>query len=128
MHEVNFEGVVLDFCDACHGIWFDADELAFTAELATDIPEIAAVKKDARTTPHTCPRCGEPQKLEEMKFLQAQELLVDRCPQCKGIWIDKGELPKIEAMAARIGDAKSKVLLTARQLRAQGYQILGIKT
>lgn len=128
LHEVSFEGVLLDFCDACQGIWFDEDELAFTIELSTDIPNISEIQKDAKITDHGCPHCGDQQKLEEMKFVQVQDLLIDRCPQCKGVWLDKGELPKVEAIAARIGDTKSKILLTCRQLNAKGYQILGMKT
>lgn len=127
MHEISFEGVVLDFCDSCQGIWFDKDELAFTMELSTDISDISEVQKDARTTEHDCPRCGSPQKLEEMKFVRIQDLLLDRCPECKGIWVDKGELPKIETISARIGDPKSKILLACRQLSGKGYQILGMK-
>lgn len=127
MHEIPFEGVVVDFCDSCKGIWFDEDELAFTTELSTDIPNISEVEKEARTTEYSCPRCGSQQKLQEMKFIPVETLLIDRCPQCKGLWIDKGELPKIEAIAARIGDAQSKILLLCRQLIAKGYDILAMK-
>lgn len=123
MHEISFEGVVVDFCDACQGIWFDEDELAFTMELSSDIPNIAEVEKSARTTAYPCPRCGDPQKLDEMKFVAAKDLLIDRCPRCKGVWIDKGELPKIKAIAARIGDAKSKILLACRQLSAKDKKV-----
>ena len=37
-----------------------------------------------------CPKCGE--KLEEVTF---QEVLVDRCTGCKGIWLDAGELEHV---------------------------------
>ena len=127
MHEITFEGVVVDFCESCQGIWFDEDELAFTTELSTDIPNISEVQKDARAMEYDCPRCGSPQKLEEMKFVPVENFLIDRCPQCKGVWVDKGELPKIETIAARIGDTKSKIMLACQQLSAKGYQILGMK-
>ncbi len=39
-----------------------------------------------------CPKCGD--KLEEVKF---EEILVDRCTSCKGIWLDHGELEHVTA-------------------------------
>lgn len=42
-----------------------------------------------------CPRCGNVELLEVNKY----GVLVDVCPSCGGIWLDKGELSKIiEAM------------------------------
>ncbi len=125
-HEMTIEGVVLDFCPSCKGMWFDKDEMAFMTELPDDIPNVSEVQKEARKTDYDCPRCGN--KLEEMKFVQVQDLLIDRCPQCKGIWLDDGELPKLEAIAATIGDAKSKIILACKQLQEKGYQIIKVRS
>lgn len=38
-----------------------------------------------------CPRCGE-----EMEVKGVQGLAIDRCPNCFGMWFDKGELERIE--------------------------------
>ncbi len=125
IHEMKIEGVDLDFCSGCKGIWFDKDEMAFMVELHVDMPELEKVKKNAKKTDYDCPRCGS--KLEEMKFSKPKDLLVDRCPQCHGIWLDKLELPKVEAIAATIGDPKSKIMLASKQFHDRGYQILGVK-
>lgn len=125
IHEMKFEGVEVDFCSSCRGIWFDEDEMAFTLELPVDMPRIEEVKKTAKKTVFDCPRCGE--KLEEMKFIQSNDLLVDRCPGCGGIWLDRGEFPKIEGLAAKIGDARSKIMLAGRYFKEHGYQILGVR-
>ena len=45
------EGVVLDFCEECSGIWFDKDELASYIELSSDIPEIKEMKKASNVGP-----------------------------------------------------------------------------
>jgi uncharacterized protein len=37
-----------------------------------------------------CPKCGE--ALEEITF---QEIQVDRCTACKGVWLDSGELEQV---------------------------------
>ena len=34
-----------------------------------------------------CPKCGH--DLEEINY---QDIMIDRCPDCKGIWLDHGEL------------------------------------
>jgi hypothetical protein len=39
-----------------------------------------------------CPKCGE--ALEEITF---QEIQVDRCMACKGVWLDPGELEQVTA-------------------------------
>jgi uncharacterized protein len=39
-----------------------------------------------------CPKCGE--ALEEISF---QEIQVDRCTGCRGIWLDPGELEHVTA-------------------------------
>jgi Zn-finger nucleic acid-binding protein len=124
-NQMTIEGVELDFCPTCKGMWFDKDEVAFLEELPDDVPDISEVEKDARKTDYDCPRCGI--KLEEMKFMKVQDLLIDLCPQCKGIWLDEGELSKLEGIAAHIGDAKSKIIRACKQLQEKGYQVVGVK-
>jgi Zn-finger nucleic acid-binding protein len=99
-------------------------EVAFMTELPTDIPNLTEIEQNAQTTIYNCPRCGA--KLEEMKFVKNNDLLIDRCPQCQGIWLDKDELRKVEDIASRIGDVKSKIMLACKQLQAKGYAILEV--
>ena len=48
--------------------------------------------KQERSSSHTkCPRCGC--SLEEREH---QGVKIDECPECGGIWLDKGELQMIE--------------------------------
>ena len=44
-----------------------------------------------------CPRC-ENVTLDEM---DRAGVTVDRCPECRGVWLDRGELEKILAREAR---------------------------
>ena len=37
-----------------------------------------------------CPSCGA--RLVE---IERSEILVDACPECRGVWLDRGELDKI---------------------------------
>ena len=37
-----------------------------------------------------CPRCGETLTMSERQGIE-----IDYCPQCRGVWLDRGELDKI---------------------------------
>ena len=52
--------------------------------------------------PMRCPNCGA--RLVEV---ERSEILVDACPDCRGIWLDRGELDKIlvRERELRQGDA-----------------------
>lgn len=44
-----------------------------------------------------CPRC----KLATMEERDRQGVVIDVCEQCRGIWLDRGELEKLIARATR---------------------------
>jgi Zn-finger nucleic acid-binding protein len=37
-----------------------------------------------------CPNCSQ-----ELKMTDRQGIEIDYCPQCRGVWLDRGELDKI---------------------------------
>jgi uncharacterized protein len=41
--------------------------------------------------PMHCPRCVETKLLASDR----QGIEIDRCPQCRGVWLDRGELDKL---------------------------------
>lgn len=42
------------------------------------------------SVPFDCPRCGTLLTMSERA-----EVEIDYCPQCRGVWLDRGELDKI---------------------------------
>lgn len=38
-----------------------------------------------------CPSCGE----VKLSMTERQGIEIDYCPQCRGVWLDRGELDKI---------------------------------
>ena len=42
------------------------------------------------TVPYDCPRCGVVLTMSERSGVE-----IDYCPQCRGVWLDRGELDKI---------------------------------
>lgn len=53
--------------------------------MATDSP-----LRSRRGEPMRCPACGT--RLVE---LERSEVLIDACPECRGVWLDRGELDRI---------------------------------
>lgn len=42
------------------------------------------------TIPFDCPRCGT-----TLAMTDRQGIEIDYCPQCRGVWLDRGELDKL---------------------------------
>ncbi|MCP4220476.1 MAG: zf-TFIIB domain-containing protein [bacterium] len=116
------EGVIVDFCDSCFGIWFDKDELGQYIELSKDIPELEAMKKKARKTDLVCPKCQT--LLEELPFSSKTEILIERCPGCEGTFFDAGEVRTAESASADLEDVKQRMSMVFKQLKEQGYSII----
>ncbi len=49
-----------------------------------------------------CPVCGE-----RLKEIDRSGVMVDICPSCKGIWLDRGEIDKILGAEGKGGKSSS---------------------
>ena len=92
--EIDYAPVKVDVCDGCGGIYFDAGEMQDLNQLVDDFfdvklkeLEIANVPNHARDFKPTCPSCST-----EMKPHQIGQVWVEQCPNCKGLWLDQGEV------------------------------------
>ena len=121
LHEIeSSERVALDFCGGCKGLFFDAGEVAVYFELASDLPSLDRSKAEARPTQCACPKCGG--KFEELRYAAPDPLVVDRCDGCGGIWLDKGEVPRLEALSAKLERPGSRMLRAMLEIRGKGYR------
>jgi Zn-finger nucleic acid-binding protein len=50
-------------------------------------------------TPMKCPKCQS-----DLMISDRQGIEIDFCPQCRGVWLDRGELDKIIERGARYRD------------------------
>jgi Zn-finger nucleic acid-binding protein len=86
------DGVTADRCERCRGLWFDASEL--DAWLAEECPGVAApegwIPRRGVGT-RRCPRCSE--ALETAGW---PGIVLDRCPRCRGLFLEVNELASIE--------------------------------
>jgi Zn-finger nucleic acid-binding protein len=84
------EGLEVDSCPECFGIWFDREELKEfiqKPELAQRLSEGVSNPVVSHTGQRLCPSCRIP--LSETSLGQVE---VDVCFRCRGIWLDQGEL------------------------------------
>lgn len=90
---VEREGIELDACLWCRGLWFDVGELVLLAEkvgrtlsVAEGGPLAAGVTAEK---PRQCPRCDK--AMEKVTVGQSPRVVLDRCAS-HGLWFDHGEL------------------------------------
>jgi uncharacterized protein len=68
------------------------------------------------TTPFDCPRCGVVLSMSERQGIE-----IDYCPQCRGVWLDRGELDKIVGMSETAGEASPSAQPTPGSPAAGGW-------
>ena len=93
--------VTIDVCDACGGHWYDAGELERIRELDERPKEPGGVAPrwvDSKHDAMSCPRCRRP--LDTERYAYSSDLILDRCPNCNGMWVDAGELDRMDQLVA----------------------------
>lgn len=102
---VERDGIELDWCFACRGLWFDRGELGLLAEKtgrALTFEELVKGPADKVSEKlRRCPRCNR--KMSKVFLGGADLVLVDRCPE-HGLWLDQGELGKIMSQVPPTSD------------------------
>jgi Zn-finger nucleic acid-binding protein len=84
-----------DVCEKCGGLWLDQgelDKMAFQVEGDIEYCSHDEVKGPPETK--NCPRCNV--HLHKVKFLGESDIILDRCENCSGFWLDGGQLEKID--------------------------------
>jgi hypothetical protein len=108
LKQIDYEGILIETCESCEGEFLDDQELRNITRArerkydeqtrhalakATKIQGVALSKVDRKLT---CPKCAG--KMNPVNYGGDSGIIIDRCEQCKGIWLDGGELEKIEML------------------------------
>jgi len=103
LHEMEAGGVVVDVCrGGCGGIWFDNFELRkFDEPHEAEGEALLEVDRDPSTfVDHSarrkCPACVDVVMMRH-PFSPHDNVEIDECPGCGGIWLDAGELGSIRS-------------------------------
>ena len=93
-------GVQFEGCPKCHGMWLDKDELRKLKNQINDgqlhwlnreVDNLDSVS--AVSSSRACPKCPS-STLRSIIFGQSK-VVIDSCPQCHGIWLERGEFDSI---------------------------------
>ena len=116
LRRVDYEGVEADLCDECWGMWLDTGELEeilakrsfeFNETEREQILDLMDASSAGPTDPAPCPRCGK--TMRRRVYDEAVRIVLDGCPE-HGVWLDTGEIKKVQAVAEKSG-AVHKLLL-----------------
>lgn len=101
LRELQAGEIRVDACqNGCGGIWFDNFEFKKVDEQHESVGEaLLDIERNPDATVdysagRECPRC-EGQPMLKHCVSAKQEVEVDECPRCGGIWLDAGELRAI---------------------------------
>jgi uncharacterized protein len=93
MRQIELDGVVVDQCDACSGIWFDSGELARVLGMKSTegLRHLSSTNEADDEKRARCPRCRGEGMLVQVADLTS-DIHIDTCSVCGGQWLDGGEL------------------------------------
>ncbi len=103
---ITYEGIEIETCQSCKGEWLDADELGkvvsarevrFNPEERVAVAaatKITGVKLDVADRDLVCPKCGG--QTDAVNYGGDTGIVIDNCTGCHGIWLDAGELEKVQ--------------------------------
>jgi Zn-finger nucleic acid-binding protein len=101
MQTRTYERIHLELCQSCHGVWLDHGEIATIVadkthkfSLSEKSQAIKDKGKDRSHKPINCPKCKSTMIVNQYAF--STGVLIDRCPNDHGIWLDHGELERVQ--------------------------------
>lgn len=92
---LELEGVEIDLCYGCGGVWLDRGELQEIVEKSGGGDAMLDSIRPAAETgekSRRCPVCRK--KMEKAAFQDKPPVILDRCAD-HGIWLDRGELKAV---------------------------------
>ncbi|MBU6411361.1 MAG: zf-TFIIB domain-containing protein [Verrucomicrobiota bacterium] len=109
LEPAEYDGQKIEACPGCQGEWLHAGELQKIVEhhdavfTAKEIASLDAVNKEIFTAEKddhdelNCP-CCENVPMEHFNYGDTSGIILHKCGECGGVWMDKDQLEKIEAV------------------------------
>lgn len=102
------EGIEVDVCPICEGMWFDAGELEDVIRVDSkdfdyidvgreelDGKELTAANIDLNSRKGKCPKCSDGTILLQKQYEKKHTVRIDMCPKGHGLWLDGGEIESL---------------------------------
>jgi len=119
---VRYEGdVFVDECVKCKGTFLNRGELGKIEEehaetfkdallrmpdLVAQAYELARHKEEGELK---CPKCGA--EMETREYAYCSQVMINKCVECGGIWLDRGEVQALEIFYEREREGAKKGFL-----------------
>lgn len=90
---INLGGISYEECPNCEGIFVDFHET--DNDYVADVLSVSSsneLRRDRKTLDEmviNCPKCKV--EMKKKPISKKKDVSIDSCPECKGIWFDKGE-------------------------------------
>ena len=108
-----YEGVEIEACEKCNGTWLDDGEIVkivetkeekFDAKLVRETLALGftGVPKEEQQTIVKCPKCEA--GMAPINYDYSSGIILDRCPEGHGLWLDGGELEKVQIVREQSED------------------------
>lgn len=101
MKSINYEGIEVDRCMKCYGLWFDEFELQDIKKLAgseiIDIGDVEQGREQDKNKIIACPKCNVP--MSNMKDLKQTHITYEQCEECGGVYFDAGEFKDLKKVS-----------------------------
>lgn len=92
MEEITHEGITIDRCTNCHGMWFDEDEAHHLKQIKdSDVLDVGDKHEGAKWDSRSdidCPRCGK--RMEKTADSKQKHIWYEICHE-HGMFMDAGE-------------------------------------
>ena len=120
MREIKYEGVLIDTCDGCGGEFIGSQQLTEIINRREAEPPQAAASTPKNLKPSfgvpeaemmrtlNCPDCGSAMVVGN--YGGDTGIFVDRCQQCRGVWLDCEELENIQFRMERWADEAPEII------------------
>ncbi len=104
--------LTIDACPVCFGVWFDQDEIDVLGDVDIDPAFLKTLV--GRSANRMCPRGHG--FMNEHVIPDLLKSPIDRCPVCRGLWLDGDERYALAKSSTRTGQTDRKVELAKRGL------------
>jgi Zn-finger nucleic acid-binding protein len=95
MQTVFYEGVAIQLCMTCKGIFLSKKKLGIIEDSREiEIPKDTPIPRNGVEVLRHCPKCEDVMK--KVPYGNIRSTTIDYCGMCTGIWLDKGELASIQ--------------------------------
>jgi Zn-finger nucleic acid-binding protein len=115
MQQLDVDGTVIDRCDRCQGLWFDAGEMEALRDkeiaAAIDTGSAKEGKRFNSIHEYRCPRCGG--EMTQVVDEQQKHIGYETCTDCGGSYFDAGEFRDLSQLT--LSDFLKRLALPLRE-------------